>query len=79
MTFLKRLHHSNGKKKLRILTKITKNKPISFKKIEKLMRIINIIEFFDEKAQKYPEITFYKQICDKLIKDFEQLISKYIK
>ncbi len=67
------------RKALKRINKVLKPEDINFKQLEKLAQVINYIEFFDEKAEKYPEITFYKQISDKLIKNFEHLINKYIK
>ncbi len=71
--------HLSFKQAMRRFNKVLKIKRVHLRQLEKLAQVINYIEFFDEKAEKYPEITFYKQISDKLIKNFEHLINKYIK
>lgn len=67
------------KQALKRINKVLKPEKLRMKHLEKLAQVITYIEFFDEKAEKYPEMTFYKQINDKLIKNFEHLINKYIK
>lgn len=84
MTELNSLKIRNGKPKkvsklIQKINKFLKIKPIRFKRLDKMAHTINYIEYFSEKAEKYPEITIFKDINQKLIKNFEHLINKYLK